>query len=135
MDFEKYLIEFERKIFIEGYKNGLFNKRDPEIVPLKNQKLSNTSFGRFIGNQFKFDQVLSINYYGLFKLSSEIVNVAEQARQIYNFGIRSIKVPVIYFSSLRIETIKKLSPELFIDYPEFKKHIVNLRWNKTTSKN
>lgn len=129
MDKIEYLNEFENKVIIEGFKKGVFGKRIEEIVPLRNGKLTNTGFGSFIGRSFKCGVLLSINYYGLFKLSEEIINLSEKAGIIFS-EIRSVKSPVIHFNSIKLEQIKLLAPELLQDYDEFKKYVVNLRWHE-----
>ena len=129
MDKVKYLNQFENKVIIEGFKKGIFGKRIEEIVPLRNGKLTSTTFGNYIGRSFVYKALLSINYYGLFKLSTEIINAAKNAETIFS-EIRSIKSPVIHFNSVKIEQVKELAPELVQEYSDFKKYIVDLRWNK-----
>lgn len=129
MNKTEYLNQFESKIIVEGFKKEVFGKRIEEIVPIRSGKLTNTGFGSFIGRSFKCGILLSINYYGLFKLSDEIVNISENAKIIFS-EIRSVKSPVIHFNSIKPEQVKLLAPELLKNYDEFKKYVVNLRWHK-----
>lgn len=127
MNYLKYLQEFEQKVICKGFIIGHFNKRKEEIVPLRNSKLSKTEFGEFIGKTFNCNERLAINYYGLFKLSTEIIKAADSVKHIFG-DVRSIMSPVIHFNSIRIEDVKKIAPDLFSYYPDFKKHIIDMRW-------
>ena len=129
MNYQKYLYEFEKQIICSGFASDYFKKRKEEIVPLRYGKLSKSEFGEFIGKTFNAEILLAINYYGLFKLSTEIIRAAKSVNHIFG-EVRSIKSQVIHFNSIRIEDVKNLAPELVIDYPEFKKYIVGLRWGE-----
>jgi len=139
MLYKNYMRRFEREVIYTGFmmgrfckhKNGFIAGRKPieEIVPLRYGKLSKSEFGEFIGKIFDAPVLLAINYYGLFKLSTEIIKAAESVKHIFG-EIRSIKSPVVHFNSIKIEDVKELAPELFPDYPEFKKYIVGLRWGR-----
>ncbi|MGD9156824.1 MAG: hypothetical protein PVG39_00320 [Desulfobacteraceae bacterium] len=129
MNFKDYLCKFERQVIYTGFMMGRFGERKEEIVPLRYGKLSKSEFGEFIEKTFDAGVLLAINYYGLFKLSTEIIKAAESVRHIFG-EIRSIKSPVVHFNSIKIEDVKELAPELFPDYLEFKKYIVELRWGQ-----
>jgi hypothetical protein len=133
IDFEQYLEEFEQNVIVEGYKKGIFGERKAEVVPLRRGKLSTSPIGNFVGKQFKFPKLLAINYYGLFKLSDEIFNAVDSVKDIFH-EVRTIKSPVVHFSSVTMEHVREVAPEMLQDFPEFKKHLVELRWkNKETT--
>jgi len=128
MDFNEYLKDFESKIVVGGFTSGIFSAKE-HVVPLRPGKLSNSEFGQFVGEVFEADDIFAINYYGLYKLSEKIITVSNDAMNIFG-TIRSIKCPVVYFNSIKFETVKKLSPELYENFAEFKKYVVDLRWGK-----
>lgn len=129
MDYKKYMTDFEKEVICRGFMDNVFGKRCEEIVPLRFGKMSETQFGSFMGKTFVFNKVLAINYYGYFKLSSQIIVIKNQASKIFG-ELRSIKSPVVHFNSIRIEDVKSFAPQLFDDFLEFKKYIVGLRWEK-----
>ena len=133
MDFQKYIEVFEKEVIIKGFEQGVLGSKKEEVVPIRNGKLSNTDFGEFIGKTFDYDKMLSINYYGLFKLSNGIMFATEKARRMFP-DVRSIKAPVVYFNSIKIEQIKLLSPETFFNFPEFREEIIRVRWKKELKK-
>lgn len=121
-----YMNELEQSVMIVGWKEKIFKERKPEIVPLRKKKLHLTPFSNFVGEKFIFDEVLIFNYYGLFKFSSEAINIINESRIAFP-NIRTMKSNVIYFNSIKIEHIKELAPELLQDFPDFKQFLVGLR--------
>jgi len=131
MDLQKYLKCFEDKIILSSFGRGQGDiKVVQTIVPLSGGKWMQSELGEFIEKTFDSDFQLSINYYGAFKLSTGLISKVEKARQIFPNSVRAVKTNVMHFNSIKMEHIKKYAPELYDDYPEFKKHLVSLRWKK-----
>lgn len=123
-----YLGRLEKEVILKGYRQGLFVKEASKVVPLRPGKLAETPFGQFVGKVFDFDDLLAINYYGLYKLSSGIIAKVESVSQLFN-DIRSIMAPVVYFNSIKIEHVQQLTDKgMQLDFPIFKKDLVKLRW-------
>lgn len=122
-----YLTKFEQQVMIPLYEaESLSIKSEP--VPLFPGKLQGGEFGKMVGIDFKYDRVLCFDYYGLFKLSSTIIEckkdlvLAQKKTVIFS--------PVIHFSSVKIEHIEEYSKDLLLDFVAFKRYIVYLRWTK-----
>lgn len=125
---KEYLLQFEKDVLIKLFEN-VYLTRIPEPVPLKKGKIHNTAFGNFIESAFEFQEVFAIDYYGLFKISTEIIKI--KLNHIHTFpAIKIINSPVIHFSSVKKEQVQELAPDLYNDFDNFKKHLVHLRWNK-----
>lgn len=126
MNYSEYLDKFETSIS----KSILANRND-EIVPIKNKSknIIDNEFSKFIGDIFKSDKKIAINYYGYYKLSSEIIDTIEEIAKHFP-NIKIVKCPVIFFNSIKISDLKKVNRELVKDFYEFKDYIVKLRWNR-----
>lgn len=118
-----YLTQFEQKVMIPLYENGCDSMKN-EPVPLFPGKLQGGLFGKAVGLSFNYDRILSFDYYGLFKLSSTIMELKKETQSPV------ILSPVIHFSSVKIEHIERYSKELLLDFVAFKRYIVFLRWTK-----
>jgi len=118
--FRDYMHLFEKEVIIKGFENGFFTKEI--MVPSKNGRLDNTDYGMMIGNRIKYDKLLVVDYYGLLKKSTEFINKIKEFSE--QFEIRSMKSPIVYFASIKIEQISELMKDLTGDFPEFKKVIV-----------
>jgi hypothetical protein len=129
MNFKEYMERFEQEVIVPGFEAKILGNRKEEVVPIRNGKLVNTDFGAFIDRTFFYNGMLSINYYGLFKLSSGIITATANIKKIFP-DIRSIKAPVVHFNSIKIEQIKEISPEVFNLFPEFRTEVIRLRWGK-----
>jgi len=123
---KEYLYNLEVKVMLKGYSNNVFKKTAIIEVPLRKKKMNFTDFANFIGSDFEFPEVLSFNYYGLFKISSKTKEIVQQNSTAFP-GLRTIKSKVIHFNSIRMEHVKELAPELLSDFPDFKHFLVNLR--------
>lgn len=129
-----YLKKFEAEVVLKGYREKIFGSLCEFAIPLREGKLSKTAFGKFIGNEFEFDGILSINYYGHFKLSTGILEELEKVQKLF-VDVRSIKSKVIYFNSIKFESIKSLKSvssdlksELIKGFESFKNELIYLRW-------
>lgn len=117
-----YLLEFENKVLLKIYQSSA-NSMKVEPVPIRPGKLLKTDFGGFIGQSFQHKDLIAFNYYGLFKISSGIINVDRD-------GSNTVMAPVIHFSSVKIEDVEQHCKELIVDFVSFKKSLVVLRWKK-----
>jgi hypothetical protein len=124
---QQYMQLFEEKVITEGFKQGIFGDRKEETVPLRSGRFSGSPIERFMGKEFEYGKLLAINYYGYFKLSSEVFRAVDSVKHIFS-GIRSAKCPVVHFNSIKIDHIAKIDPDMLQQYDEFKKKIVSLRW-------
>ena len=122
MDYKKYLDSFEKQIVIVGVERKLFGKEG--MAPLKECKLSSTQFGRFVGSRINCPIPMAIDYYGMIKKSSGLIDVVNN---YHGLEIKSILVKVAYFASIKNEHINELAPELLENYPLFKKFMIELR--------
>lgn len=123
---KEYLHNLEVKVMLKGHIDNVFKKSPLIEVPLRKKKMNFTDFANFIGEDFIYPEVLSFNYYGLFKISSKTKEIVQQNSTAFP-GLRTIKSRVIHFNSIRMEHVKELAPELLSDFPDFKQFLVNLR--------
>ena len=123
-DFVKYMNMIEQRMLIPGMLKGLYTRRIK--APIRSQKLQSTKFGEFVGPIFDTSAVMVIDYYGLLKKSTGLMErVGELERQ--GFEIKSATVPVAFFSEVKLEQLSEFSPALVPSFLEFKEHLVKLR--------
>jgi hypothetical protein len=120
---EKYLELFEKNIVIAGVESNLIVAKDV-MVPVKDGRLDNGSFGKFLGNSFSYDKVLVIDYYGLLKKSK---GFSDKCASYDDIEIVRLRSPIVHFASIKIEDIVNLDPNLAVDFVGFKKYLVALR--------
>lgn len=133
---KEMLIRIENKIILAGFERSLIPCQEDKVIPLRAGRLSSTPFGLFLGKEFEYDSLLAINFYGHFKLSSKIIKAVESVKHIFH-GIRSIKAQIIHFNSIRTEAAKEIAgndKQLFIDYVEFKRGLLDLRFGTGRNK-
>lgn len=121
-DYKEYLIKLEAEVIIPGIHQGVLCKK--RKVPAKRGRLYSSDFARFVGETFEYKDGAAIDYYGYFKKSS---GFSELLNSFEDVEIKSIKIPVAHFASIKIEQISELSPDLVVDFPIFKKYLVELR--------
>lgn len=120
--FQKYLELFERDVLITGLEKGRFGKTIK--VATKECKLNNTEFGKFIGCILSYNEPMAIDYYGLVKKSSGMLEIIEGYRGI---EIKTILLPVVHFASVKNEDINALAPSLLQGFSSFKEYLIHLR--------
>lgn len=130
-EFKEFLMNFEKSIVIPGFKKGLF-KSNVEIVPINRGRLAKTKFADLIGEAFDCKELLSINYYGLFKHSTKIYDAVESVKHIFG-EVKTVKANVVYFNSIKIKHIEEIlgsnEEEWMKNYQKFKDMVVDNRWN------
>lgn len=130
-EFAIYLERFESDIIVAGFEQGIF-KGKKRMVPLKDGKLDSSKFGKFLGNRFDYKTPMAIDYYGLIKKSTGFENkITDMGKDIQ---IKALEILVIHFASIKMEAISQLNNNLIVDFPRFKKFLVELRaFNKSKS--
>jgi hypothetical protein len=128
---KRTLERIENEIILKGIESGQLSVQRNKIVPLRGGKLQKTDFGLFIGKEFEYDKLLSINYYEYFKLSSGILRAVDAVKDIF-CGVRSIKANIIHFTSIHPEVARQIADDdkLFLEYIDLKKYLLELRFNK-----
>lgn len=119
-NWKAYLVDFELTVLLPVYMDNSSLKAEP--VPLRIGKLHKTSFFDFIGSSFESNQILSFNYYGLFKPSTALQRIKPLQ------GRSTVNAPVIHFSSIKMDHIEKYNKKLLLEFVSFKKFLVALRW-------
>ncbi|MDA3790514.1 MAG: hypothetical protein PF503_18730 [Desulfobacula sp.] len=125
---KEYLDTFEKRLFIPMFEAGNIQSIP---VPLHPGKLHGTPFGEFIGSEFEYGDILSFNYYGLFKNSNKINEIKATCSLNQNGrGWNIIQAPVLNFSSVKIDHLEYYCKDLLLEFVSFKKFLVSLRWGK-----
>lgn len=135
MENNELLARIEQGIIIKGLEQGIIPVQRDKIVPLREGKLDSTPFGDYVGKTFDCDRLLAINFYGHFKLSSEIMKAVDSVKEIF-FGVRSIKANIVHFNSIKTEDVRDIAGDdkaLFLDYVELKKNLLDLRFGDKRS--
>jgi hypothetical protein len=133
---DNLLVKVEKRIILEGIRKELISVQEGKVVPLREGKLSSTEFGKFLGKSFDCFDLLAINYYGHFKLSNGIDHAVASVNGIFP-GVRSILAGIVHFNSIRTEAAREIAgddKDLFIDYVEFKKYLLDLRFGREKEK-
>jgi len=118
----KYNDRFGKEVIIAGFEMGVLEWRK-RMVPLKDGKLDNTDFGKFLGNKFDYEKPLVIDFYGMQKKSSGFFKMASQENMI----IQAVETDIIYFAKIKPRNIFKLSKDLVPEFNLFKKFLLVLR--------
>lgn len=120
--FRGYLNQFEMDVIIKGVKQGVFDKS--MMISAKRGKLDSTEFGQLIGTQFTYKGSLVIDYYGLVKKSTGFVTRLSSVDEV---EAKAAMALTVHFASIKDAHIVKLAPELMIQFPEFKKFLIQVR--------
>lgn len=123
---EEYILQLERRVIIPIFIDGVLPAKY-HVVPLSGGKLRSTDFASFVGRSFEYSQLLAINYYGYFKLSTGIIEASSVAAKTFK-EIKAVRTPVVFFNTLKKCHVKKYDEGLKDDYRRFKDFIVDLRW-------
>jgi len=122
--FAAYMKSFEESVIIKGFESGIFDKKG--MVPYKKGKLHNTDYGKAIGIWFAYDKSLAVDYYGLVKKSDGLCHEFDSLVK-KGIHVTSMKSPLVFFASVKIETVQELCSDLVADFPAFKAHLIQLR--------
>jgi hypothetical protein len=121
-ELKQYLEDFEAQVILKGLQDSIFGRKI--MIPVKKGKLDKSDFGNFIGGTFDCNEALVIDYYGLLKKST---GFAVKLDSYEDVEVKRVRVPVAHFASIKIEHIADLAPDLVVNFPTFKKHLVKLR--------
>ncbi len=119
--FKDYLTEFEEKVIVQGVEKNILGR--PEMVAVRNGKLSKTPYGRLVGGVISTDVLMAIDYYGLTKKS---LGFSAIVRDI-DGQVRILESQVVHFASIRIENVAELATELVAEFPAFKHKLLKER--------
>ena len=119
-----YMENFEQKVMIPCVDAKVFTRKI--MVSTKRPKLLFTKFGRFVGEAFKHEDLLVLNYYGLNKLSTGFLNKVQKLRN-EGFDIKTVETIVVYFAAIKMANITTFAPELTNGFTDFKDYLVDMR--------
>jgi len=122
-EFESYMTLFEREVVADGVTLRVLGR--PELVPVRNGRLSRTMFGRVLGARVRSDEQFALDYYGLLKKSTGLI---QQVETVTGMQIKMIETTVVHFASIRIEAVASLAPNLVKEFPIFKGLV--LQWRR-----
>lgn len=115
--FEQYLDKFEKKVIIPGIEKGLFGRS--MMISTRKGKLDSTIFGKTVGTVLDCKEHIAVDYYGLIKKSSSLIEEG--------LSNKMVRASIVHFASIKIEYISDLASSLVIDFPAFKKTLIELR--------
>jgi len=123
-----YLRDFENKVIIRGYQEGMI-PAESVWIPSRIGSLARTKFGRAIKTRFIFPGSLVIEYYGLKKKSLHFMSEAVDCA-----GSVGMIVDMVKFSNITEKHIKTLAPSMLSEFPDFKAALIKLRYESNGSK-
>jgi len=127
-EFRIYLSKFEARVIVAGIDGGRWGT--PTNVTIRPGKLAQSPIATLVGTRFFYPRPAAIEYYGLVKKS---LGFMELAAKVHEFGIGTIRAPLVNFSSVKIEDVAALAPDLVDGFVPFKKRIKEIRWNDVST--
>ena len=125
-EFNEYMDRLETLVLSTIVASGLVGKRD--TIPVRLGRLSKTAFGRKICLTLQSDVSFAVDYYGMLKKSSSLLQEIDWVReQLPGSQIKTIESLVIHFASVRIEHVARYCPDLIAGFPKFKKTVLVAR--------
>lgn len=122
-DFMIYLARFERDVIVRGLDEGLWGTTSH--VAIRPGRLEREPVGKLLGSRLACDASLAVEYYGHVKKS---IGFMSRAAEIEHFGVRTMVAPLVNFSTVRVEDVARLAPDLVAGFPAFKAEIVAARF-------
>lgn len=133
-NFQEYMRRLEAEVMVTGASACRFGRVDP--LPVRPGKLTKTRFGMVIGATFTSEVPLAVDYYGLLKRSTALLDQIEIVRQeVHGHQLKVLSSTVVHFASIRIEYIAELAPDLVAQFPVFKRYVLDLRGFKQRRNN
>jgi hypothetical protein len=124
--FQEYMTALESTVLEAVVSSGTAGKRD--TLPVRPGKLSRTSFGKRVGTTFESSVSFAIDYYGMLKRSTALLQEIQWVRdQLSGRQVKTVESLVIHFASIRIEHVARFNPHLIAGFPIFKKSILESR--------
>ena len=113
--FFKYMYDFEQAMIVTQ------SVWRPDKVSKRACKLSRQEFGQLIGTCIKSNDNCVIDYFGLLKKSIGFHRVANSSSDT------NISTNLLYFQSIKIETLLTIDSHLMEYFPTFKKILLSIR--------
>jgi hypothetical protein len=110
--------------YLHTLEHALVYRRDlwrAQEVSKKDCKLSRQQFGQILGNSFECDFNCVIDYFGLLRKSTGFL------REALCYTDTSVPTNILYFQSIKIETVLSVSPALVQYFPVCKEKILSIR--------
>jgi len=122
--FVQLIEDFEENIIVGGILKKRFSKK--KILPTKDCKLANDTFGKCLGKTIKTDLVLVIDYYGYFKRSEGFLKKMKENGRPYP---TKLKTSIVHFASVTMEDVSAMTDDVavMLDFPRLKIEILILR--------
>lgn len=125
-DFSGYRDRFEIAIVERGLEAGVFNTRGP--VSINRSRMAYTALAKNLGPQIKTSKIFAIDYYGYVKKTNGFIDSLHiQMGLLRGKQIKSMRVPIVHFASIKMEDIAEINQNMLKEFPRFKKTILTLR--------
>jgi hypothetical protein len=121
-EFLIYMHQLEQQVIIPGWQAGHFGRTI--WLPIRNGKLHSSELAQLLGTRFTWPEPAAIDYYGLHKRSTGFMTKAVRLGAF----LTGFDAPLIPFSAVHDEHIKALAPELLVDFSDFKREIIRVRF-------
>lgn len=116
---KRYIESFERAVIL-GVRQKLWGSE--QSISTRPGKLSIGPMGKILGTEIDTDMVLAIDYYGYVKKSRGLLKTL-----LSNGRPRFVATPVVFFNGIKLEVLARVSPELVLDFVEFKSAVLDIR--------
>jgi hypothetical protein len=122
-EFQDYLANFEREVVLAGQEELGTSER----VSVALQRFPIPLFVEQVGTHIMSEDIVVFDLYGFKKKSLGFIHALHEASTLQHTQVRFIRCPVIHFASIKFEAIRRLAPELVMQFPDFKKYLLDLR--------
>ncbi len=124
--FGEYMAAFELTVLASAVNQGLLGRR--EVLPVRPGKLTRSQFGTKIGAVFSSKVSFAVDYYGLLKRSSGLLDEIKWIQdELRGRQVKAVESIVVHFASVRIEDVARMNPALVGGFPVFKKAVLDSR--------
>lgn len=124
--FNGYRDDFEIAIIEKGIEVGVFDTRGH--VSVNRSKMAYTAFAKRLGAAIKTYKIFAVDYYGYIKKSTGFIDSLHmQIGILRGKQIKSMRVPLVHFASIKMEDVAKINSNMLKEFPKFKQTILTLR--------